>query len=186
MLRTLSNGLKIISLVVVGMLLGAGLLNVIYAQNDGQVFHACVKQNGEIQMTAGAGQCKDKDIQIHWNQQGPKGDQGEVGPTGLAGPQGPQGPQGLQGASGMSGLQVVTASSALSSSGLQSATASCPNGKSVLGGGAFPVNLPYDNSRIYFSRPSSNLDGWSAGIKNAGGPSVSWQVTVYAVCAYVQ
>lgn len=118
---------------------------------------------------------------------GPQGDPGPQGEQGLPGPQGDPGPQGEQGPPGVSGYQVVTAFSASSALRRQSATAICPGGKTVLGGGVFPVDLAYVDSSVYFSRPNGTNNGWSAGINNTNIDYLdpSWQVAVYAICAYV-
>ena len=50
-------------------------------------------------------------------------------------PAGPAGPAGAQGAPGTSGLQTVFTTSAINSTATRTLTATCPSGKTALGGG---------------------------------------------------
>jgi hypothetical protein len=64
---------------------------------------------------------------------------GLQGPPGSAGVQGAPGQQGVPGAPGLSGIEVVTGNGnavLVTSSATSTATASCPGGLKVLGGGA--------------------------------------------------
>ena len=67
---------------------------------------------------------------------------GGQGPAGPAGPQGPGGPQGPAGQNGVAGLEIVHATTAADSDGEKTATAACPAGKKVVGGGGYAVRLP--------------------------------------------
>jgi hypothetical protein len=76
-----------------------GVITACYTPNKGDMRVIDVER-GET--------CKDKEVQITWNQIGPKGDKGDPGPQGIPGPQGEKGdpgPQGLQGLPGPQGLQ---------------------------------------------------------------------------------
>ncbi len=131
--------------------------------------------------------------------QGPQGEtgatgpQGPAGPVGATGPQGPAGPQGPQGIPGMSGLQQImgTPSTILKSTS-GSATAGCPAGKSVIGGG-FTTSVPAGSSAlpVFMQVDSSFYDSilmlWSVSGTNAasGGGNRSLVLTAYAVCAVV-
>jgi hypothetical protein len=99
--------------------------------------------------------------------QGPAGAQGETGATGPAGPKGDTGPAGDD---GVSGYQLVTGSGSNNTS-----TASCPNGKKVIGGGANASS----NATIGSSYPSSQTT-WT--VTNRAGTG---SVTAYAICATV-
>ena len=72
--------------------------------------HGCYKQpNGQLRVVAAAGDCKDNETALTWNQQGPAGADGRAGAAGVAGPQGEKGekgdtgPQGEKGDSGPAG-----------------------------------------------------------------------------------
>ena len=67
---------------------------------------------------------------------------GGLGPAGPAGPQGPGGPQGPAGPDGVAGLEIVHATTAADSDGEKTATAACPAGKKVVGGGGLRRRLP--------------------------------------------
>jgi hypothetical protein len=108
----------------------------------------------------------------------------------IPGPQGPAGTQGEQGdpgTPGVSGLEVVEES--FNTSGTATGiTASCPAGKQALGGGVQSDLDPAD-ATVLGSRPdvdSGNGDslGWFGHIRNQN-PAGGWQITVYAICAFV-
>ena len=125
--------------------------------------------------------------------QGPQGPQGETGATGATGPEGPQGQQGVQGPAGISGLQHVTGSPVtVLRSESQTAAATCPNGKTVIGGG-FTTGVPPGSSArpeamIVFSSASNATTGWSVSGANTtprNNGDASLTLTAYAVCAVV-
>jgi len=106
--------------------------------------------------------------------------------VGLAGPQGPKGDTGETGPAGPTGLselEIVTAQSVNDSlAGLKTATASCPAGKKVVGGGAEIQSSPA--IPITQSSPLPDLTGWKAR-GYSGAPGAFWAVITYAVCAKV-
>lgn len=123
---------------------------------------------------------------------GPQGAQGPVGATGAQGPQGEQGlpgregktgPQGPQGEPGISSYSIVRVSSSTDSSFLKTATASCPQGKYVLGGGAYIDN---NNARLQLqaSYPDTKAS-WTAQAREQGNFGGTWTLTAYATCAAV-
>jgi hypothetical protein len=90
-------------LLVLLLFLGVGIA---YADTNGGVIHACVKDNGQVRIVNQASDCKNQETHIRWNivgPQGPRGDIGAIGPAGPVGATGPQGAQGLQGAKGDKG-----------------------------------------------------------------------------------
>jgi hypothetical protein len=117
---------------------------------------------------------------------GNAGARGAAGPAGAAGPQGPAGPQGTpgaQGAPGAQGVQGIQGPPGLAGvqyivevgvPGEGSATATCPPGKYVIGGGAST-----SSGWFYRSEPTDNAS-WTASAD--GGPSAA-NVTAFAVCA---
>jgi Collagen triple helix repeat (20 copies) len=91
---------------------------------------------------------------------GSAGPAGPAGATGTAGPPGAQGIQGVQGSPGLSGVEYE-----------DSATAWCPEGKYVIGGGgSASVGEPYR------SEPTNSVS-WTV---SADAPS---NVTAIAICA---
>jgi hypothetical protein len=116
--------------------------------------------------------------------QGPKGDAGPAGARGSAGPAGPAGPQGASGPtgpSGTSGYQVVDGSSvSIAANQVGIAWASCPSGKSVLGGGFLAtINGVYAE----LSAPSPQNTTWVVHLANTTNQAAS--VTAVAICSTV-
>lgn len=129
---------------------------------------------------------------------GPPGPHGEPGPQGGPGPQGPQGapgpqgPQGNPGQPGPSGAQLVTGAPVTSASNAArntviTATAGCPVGKVLLGGGArvTTTSAQKERAQLVGSYPSST-GTWAAvgvvAISNLGGGQ-TMTVTAYALCS---
>ena len=122
--------------------------------------------------------------------QGPRGDpggpKGDVGPAGPSGPQGPAGPAGPVGPVGSRG--PVGPTGGLEGYAIVSITISgeaetkfidlpCPTGLSVIGGG---YAASRDDVSVPLSLPVTDGTGWRV---RAVGPSVEWEVHVYAICA---
>lgn len=116
-------------------------------------------------------------------------DAAELGVTGPEGPEGPVGPQGSEGpagAPGLSGVEVVTADGpfVITFSGVSAATASCPAGKSVIGGGVGMGQLfgSISTQQVRESRPvTTSPQGWYGELE--ANVSDDWQTRVFAVCA---
>jgi hypothetical protein len=53
--------------------------------------YACIKPCGHVRMVAGAGQCREDEQEVHWEEVGPSGPQGSRGPQGEQGLPGPRG-----------------------------------------------------------------------------------------------
>ncbi len=60
----------------------------------------CVKNDGQLRIVGGSGDCRNQEQSIRWNVVGPQGPQGQPGVAGATGAQGPVGPQGRPGAAG--------------------------------------------------------------------------------------
>jgi hypothetical protein len=131
--------------------------------------------------------------------QGPKGDTGPAGPQGPkgdAGPVGAQGPKGDTGRAGVSGYEVVTAEAQAGLFGRQTATAHCPLGKQVVGGGGGTGDDADQTGNVLHSAPLQRYvgadyysmhwawDSWTVTAYNPG-PYTTMNVTAYAICATV-
>ncbi len=160
------------------LVVGGAVAGIAFATiPSGGVISGCYgKSGGSLRVIdAASTSCKNNEISLDWNQQGPKGDKGDKGDPGAPGAPGEpgqQGQQGEQGPPGLSGRVVVTAAYNTSSN---AAIAACPQGKVVLGGG-------FNGPGVTFSGPSEGLgvtdySGWIV----LGDPSD----TAYAICATV-
>jgi hypothetical protein len=111
-----------------------------------------------------------------------KGDTGATGATGPAGPTGLTGPTGATGPAGVSGVQIVVATD--NSNSDKSTTATCPPGKTIVGGGAETSN---PDAWVTNSSPGSltanKATTWVADAKERNSITPSWTLTVYAICA---
>lgn len=155
------------------------------------VIHGCYqREQGTLRVIDDATEsCRSTETPISWSQAGP---QGEVGPQGPAGPQGPQGEKGEKGddgADGITGWQLVTAQGGVDS-GLNvpaGATALCPAGKQVLGGGyelltEDGTSLENEASdEVLASKPING--GWQVWAQK--DDDVDFVVKAWAVCANV-
>lgn len=143
-------------------------------------------------------------IQGIQGQVGPHGLQGLKGDAGLTGLQGPVGPKGDMGASGTIATQIIEGSPVSITSnpyatieGNLVATATCPSGKSVLGGGAkysmangsdnsnpFSNAIYNDSAHLTQSFPSST-DSWQVNVEyyKTPGATVDIHLTAYAICS---
>jgi hypothetical protein len=112
---------------------------------------------------------------------------GLQGPAGTQGPAGAAGAQGTPGAPGLSGVEVVTAAgnAVVSASGTSTATASCPSGKKVIGGGVAFVPIvagTVSAQRIEESRPvTTEPQGWT--VSMTATVNEDWRADAHAVCA---
>jgi hypothetical protein len=114
-----------------------------------------------------------------------KGGQFPAGPQGPQGPEGPQGPGGPQGPAGLSNLQIVTGSSADNSTALKTASASCPAGKRMIGGGAYVTSGGLYTNAVGIVGSYPNFSSWTSAGHELGLFLGNWKITVRAVCATV-
>ena len=105
-------------------------------------------------------------------------------PRGPAGPQGPVGPQGAAGAPGVSGRELRAATSTNDSSAFKTASATCPTGKQMLGGGVAitptSASVPVAITTSYF-----NGTAWVGSARETSPFAGSWVLNVIAICATV-
>jgi hypothetical protein len=85
-------------------------------------------------------------------------------------------------ASAIGGLVLVSAESASNSTASKEASAACPAGTRILGGGGF---IEGGDRRVSFHRlqSSGSLDTFFAGATEAGNFTENWSVHAYALCA---
>jgi hypothetical protein len=106
---------------------------------------------------------------------------------GVTGAQGPAGVNGTDGAPGLSGVEIVTAEGnvVINLSGVSSATAICPPGKKVLGGGVsmgFLVgSVSAQSVRQSLPFTMAATEGWYGELEATVNDD--WGVRVHAVCA---
>jgi hypothetical protein len=179
-------------------------------QASQRTIHACVETTGgsltrgDIKLRRGP-RCAPGTRALSWNRRGlrgprglrgrvgplgPQGLRGPAGPEGPQGPAGPEGPQGAQGPPGPSDSQVtapVSATTPISAplGTVASATATCPAGTSILGGGiTVTTSVPNQLGRAvprenYPSAPNA----WTGSLVITSGLVGSTAtITVYAVC----
>jgi Collagen triple helix repeat (20 copies) len=120
---------------------------------------------------------------------GPKGDKGDPGIQGPPGPPGPKGDkgdpgiQGPPGPSGLSGLVVVTSpTQVVALFDFGHAEATCPAGKTLIGGGGRLGGPNSDAGYLEMSYPLGNT--WSVRAHNTG-PFIDEPLNAYAICATV-
>jgi hypothetical protein len=123
----------------------------------------------------------------HWGRKVCEGRLGRGGPQGPAGPEGPQGAQGPPGPSDSQVTAPVSATTPISAplGTVASATATCPAGTSILGGGiTVTTSVPNQLGRAvprknYPSAPNA----WTGSLVITSGLVGSTAtITVYAVC----
>ena len=127
-------------------------------------------------------------IQGNTGATGPQGPKGDTGPQGPQGPQGATGPQGPAGANGISGYQQVSVTSNSSTGVSITQTASCPNGKKVIGGGFNVLASDYIDDYYIQSNNAINDTTWSVSARkpansNNETKSGQWKLTVTAICS---
>jgi hypothetical protein len=165
---------------VVAMILGGsvGATLIAWAETEESVISGCYSNHsGALRVIGDGEECRADETALQWNQQG------SPGPVGPAGPQGPVGPEGPAG--GLAGREVMVFEFTVPSSTAEFtyvATATCPAGKVVLGGG-YEVEQAGVNE-LRESHPEvvqPGVEGWSVGI----GPDDDVDVdgVVYAICA---
>ncbi len=140
---------------LITLLVGASAALATIPGSGGVISGCYAKKNGSLRVIdASTAKCGNGENALAWNQtppQGPKGDPGPQGPKGDRGDQGPQGPKGLTGDLGFQGpvgplgpqgppgspLVRTTWSGPVDvpAFGQATATASCPAGTRVMGGG---------------------------------------------------
>jgi hypothetical protein len=128
--------------------------------------------------TLGTKKLSKKAVSSLKGQRGPAGPQGPKGDPGAAGAKGDKGEQGDP---GLAGRHIVVEDTIGSTSSL-SATATCPAGENVIGGGA--SSSASTTAAITRSYPTVDGVSWEVAV-NRGAPGGNWQVFALAICAQV-
>ena len=181
---------------------------VLSAASNTQIISATIPSGnwlpGTYLLKVTVGNHKTTTFDITFGLQGPKGDTGATGPagptgpTGPAGPAGPAGQQGVQGPTGangsVSGVQIIEATTTSSSSPgfgtTATATATCPSGKILLGGGGSLTKFSSNNDRMSLqssfplSAPFSTTPTMfrAVGVANNNFSNGNFTVKAFAIC----
>jgi hypothetical protein len=164
--------------------------------SGGTVIHACAAKHGVRTLTLAehGHKCPQGDASISWNQQGqpgPAGEGGLNGPQGLTGAEGKEGKAGAagkNGTNGVTGYQVVTkaaeVSVAASETKTVTATAACPTGKVLFGGGTDSSAGFVTNSGPVLSGSTPPKNEWQSAVSyhNETANPVTVTVTAVAYC----
>ena len=119
------------------------------------------------------------DEQLAAGATGATGSVGPSGPQGNSGPTGPTGPTGTRGPTGINTINTVfTTTNIVDGPGVYQASAVCPAG-TVVSGGGFSLPNPTDSS-ARVSKPNSGNTGWDVIVNYTG--SADLPITVYAIC----
>ena len=115
------------------------------------------------------------------------GADGKDGVDGLAGADGKDGVDGLAGVAGtngVSGYEIVPGTPSGDIDGARTVTATCLNGKKVVGGGFLVSSIASSAEvAIYASYPSSNTVWTVSGtVDNPNAPTTNYVLTAYAIC----
>ena len=118
--------------------------------------------------------------------QGPPGVQGDLGPKGDQGIQGIQGIQGPPGESSVAVGYITSPLTKVSPDSTATASAHCPSGMVVTGGGVYPinndVNISIDSSDWDYST-GPHPDAWVGVVNNTGPADVYFHVDAICVAA---
>lgn len=135
--------------------------------------------------------CADKSGKLSVRTACKKGER--IVPVNIPGPPGPKGDSGIDGdigPAGVSGYEIVQAYTPLDTEVGKTATAYCPDGKKVFGGGGHGISA--DGTTIAASNPQHGVDGLSGGAWTASAryePAADgfvWRLVVIAICAKVE
>ena len=152
------------------------------ALTQAEVIIACKSDsNGSIRIVDDAAECRNNEVALTWNTEGPEGPAGPPGPTGPAGPTGPTGPAGPGGVGGLSKLEYVTARP--NTAAESAVEAVCGQDLHVVGGAvrnrvptAGMVRASHASDGQGTGAPGSR--GWYGAVAGGSGP-----FAVVAICA---
>jgi hypothetical protein len=186
MFRSIRIRRLFVALAVLVVPLAAGVAYATIPDPTGTI-HACYSKSGGTLrvIDASVTNCKSGETALDWSVQGPPGPAGAQGAQGLQGPQGVPGPAG---APGISGYERVLAQTAADTLDVKVATAECPSGKKVLGGGALVASPPGGHQIGVFigdDFPRADGQAWTVTASESVENGAVWSLTAFAICAYV-
>ena len=196
----LSRRAMVLALAVVGTLAAVGVGYAAIPGGADGVIHGCYQKPGllandgalRVIDTEKGQNCRANELAVDWNQKGAKGDagpQGAKGDAGAPGPKGDQGVQGVQGPKGDTGAQGPQGAPGavrgykivrVTSRG-DVASAQCPDGEKVLGGGG---SAGLDDA-LASSAPSSDESSWVV-VRQVLHPPIEGSMAAWAICANVE
>ena len=149
----------------VGLLLASGIAYAM-TSGSGEVIVGCAHRNsGALRLVGSADQCRENEGVLRWNIRGP------AGPRGLP---------------GIAGIETLVEQSERDASDVKAINASCPPGKTVLGGGA---NITSDEFAVAVALTASQFNAtptanaWFAQAIEMRPVESAWQVNAFVVCA---
>jgi hypothetical protein len=153
------------------LLAAGGAYASIAALTTSETITACKSRTGDIRIVDDAMSCRNQEVSISWNTEGPPG------PAGPAGPPGPPGPPGT---GGLSKLEYVTAGP--DTGPQQAVEAVCGPDLHVVGGAVRNRPIP---GTLRASHPSNGTGSGQAGSRGWFGVVVGGNgpFSVYAICA---
>jgi hypothetical protein len=153
----------LVASLVAALLLGAGVTWAAIPSGD-SVIHGCYRTSNPaigslIVIDAEAGQiCPSGTAPLNWNQTGPQGSPG-----------------------GLAGWEIITVLTDIDTAQTKAATANCPSGKIVVGGGGFTGGSSH---AITNSFAQFNGTAWQmTATKLNPNDGQSWRLVVQAICA---
>jgi hypothetical protein len=163
--------------------LTVGAVHAAVPAADGTISACYDKQSGQVRIVDPEKNlpkgCGPKEISISWNAQGTPGQDGA------------DGQDGQDGASGISGYIRVSGHSDTNSVYDKTAFAFCPDGTSVLGGGAGVYGPPIADGQAVVQgvglvqNHPFNATGWTARASEFIPTDDDWYLGVWAICATV-
>jgi hypothetical protein len=107
----------------------------------------------------------------------------------IPGPQGPQGdtgPQGPVGPPGLADIEIITEDSFSGSSQTRTQIADCPQGKTVIAGGARITSAGSEEGiALLESWPVGDMSGWYTVAQEVTPTAANWTLRAFAICATV-
>jgi hypothetical protein len=152
------------------------------------VIHGCYQKfNGALHLVAADDPaCRANEQPIVWSQTGPKGEKGDAGVKGDAGEKGGKGDTGAPGApgrAGVSGYEIRVNDFTVPAGAAGVASASCPAGKKVVGGGAWLFSGDLSDPVTPHVVQSAPVDDSTWEVKiDAGGTIRDWSYRLQAIC----
>jgi len=153
----------------------SGSVSVVSAQTT--IISSCVtSKTGSVRIVGATDTCKNGEIPMTWNQQGPQGPAGPAGPTGATGPQGP---------AGTSPFSLTAVANNLTLGAGESTTiwAGCQNGTHVILSGTVaqwpPLNV-FPPELVVTSIPSARV--WGFYFQNTGAASITVGWATFVIC----